>query len=68
MPGMVERGWGRIINLGSIMSVIALAERAPYSSAKAGVMGLTRVLALESAGKGRDGECYLSGTVRHRNE
>jgi NAD(P)-dependent dehydrogenase (short-subunit alcohol dehydrogenase family) len=34
------------------MSVIALAERAPYSSAKAGVMGLTRVLALECAGKG----------------
>jgi len=52
MPGMVERGWGRIINLGSIMSVIALAERAPYSAAKAGVMGLTRVLALECAGKG----------------
>jgi len=52
MPGMIERGWGRIINLGSIMSVIALAERAPYSSAKAGVMGLTRVLALECAGKG----------------
>jgi NAD(P)-dependent dehydrogenase (short-subunit alcohol dehydrogenase family) len=52
MAGMCERGWGRIINLGSIMSVIALAERAPYSAAKAGVMGLTRVLALETAGKG----------------
>jgi len=52
MTGMCQRGWGRIINLGSIMSVIALAERAPYSAAKAGVMGLTRVLALETAGKG----------------
>ncbi|HSZ56513.1 MAG TPA: SDR family NAD(P)-dependent oxidoreductase, partial [Tepidisphaeraceae bacterium] len=50
--GMCQRGWGRIINLGSIMSVVALAERSPYASAKAGVMGLTRVLALECAGKG----------------
>jgi len=52
MPGMCKRGWGRIINLGSIMSVIAMAHRAPYASAKAGVLGLTRVLALESADKG----------------
>jgi NAD(P)-dependent dehydrogenase (short-subunit alcohol dehydrogenase family) len=52
MPGMTKRGWGRIINLGSVMSVIAMADRAPYASAKAGVLGLTRVLALECAGKG----------------
>jgi len=52
LPAMCQRGWGRIINLGSIMSVIALPERAPYAAAKAGVMGLTRVLALEGAGKG----------------
>jgi NAD(P)-dependent dehydrogenase (short-subunit alcohol dehydrogenase family) len=50
--GMCQRGWGRIINLGSIMSFVALAERSPYASAKAGNMGLTRVLALEAAGKG----------------
>jgi len=52
MSGMCRRGWGRIINLGSTLSVIALAGRAPYASAKAGVLGLTRVLALECAGKG----------------
>jgi NAD(P)-dependent dehydrogenase (short-subunit alcohol dehydrogenase family) len=52
MPGMCKRGWGRIINLGSIMSVVALPGRAPYSAAKAGVLGLTRVLALECAAKG----------------
>jgi gluconate 5-dehydrogenase len=51
-PGMCERGWGRVINLGSIMSVIALPGRAPYASAKAGVLGLTRVLALEWATRG----------------
>ena len=51
-PKMVKRGWGRIINLGSILSVIALPGRAPYASAKAGVLNLSKVLALEWAGSG----------------
>ena len=51
-PQMVARGWGRVINMGSIMSVIALPGRAPYASSKAGIIGLTRVLALEWAGSG----------------
>jgi NAD(P)-dependent dehydrogenase (short-subunit alcohol dehydrogenase family) len=51
-PIMAERGWGRIINLGSILSAIGLPGRAPYASAKAGLLGLTRVLALEWAGTG----------------
>lgn len=51
-PGMVKRGWGRVINLGSIMGFVALGGRAPYASSKAGVMNLTRVLALEWAGTG----------------
>jgi NAD(P)-dependent dehydrogenase (short-subunit alcohol dehydrogenase family) len=51
-PGMLERGWGRVINMGSILSVIALPGRAPYASAKAGLLNLTRVLALEWAASG----------------
>jgi NAD(P)-dependent dehydrogenase (short-subunit alcohol dehydrogenase family) len=51
-PRMVKRGWGRVINMGSILSVIALPGRAAYASAKAGVMNLTKVLALEWAGTG----------------
>ncbi len=51
-PAMCERGWGRVINMGSIMSVVALPGRAPYAAAKAGLLNLTRVLALEWAGKG----------------
>ena len=49
---MVARGWGRVINLGSILSVIAIPGRAPYASSKAGIVGLTKVLALEWAGSG----------------
>jgi len=48
-PQMCERGWGRVINLGSIMGSVALPGRAPYCAAKAGVANLTRVLALEWA-------------------
>lgn len=51
-PGMAERGWGRILNLGSILSVIGIPGRAPYASAKAGLLNLTRVLALEWAQQG----------------
>ena len=51
-PRMVSRGWGRVINLGSVLGVIALPGRAPYASSKAGVINLTRVLALEWAGTG----------------
>ena len=51
-PKMVQRGWGRVINLGSVLGVIALPGRAPYASSKAGIINLTRVLALEWAGTG----------------
>jgi len=51
-PGMCERGWGRVINLGSILSVVGISGRVPYASSKAGVLGLTRVLALEWAKRG----------------
>ena len=51
-PEMAARGWGRVINLGSILSVIGLPGRAPYASAKAGLLNLTRVLALEWARSG----------------
>jgi NAD(P)-dependent dehydrogenase (short-subunit alcohol dehydrogenase family) len=51
-PDMCKRGWGRVVNMGSILSVIALPGRAPYASAKAGLLNLTKVLALEWAGNG----------------
>jgi NAD(P)-dependent dehydrogenase (short-subunit alcohol dehydrogenase family) len=51
-PRMCARGWGRVINLASILGVVALGGRAPYASSKAGVINLTRVLALEWAAQG----------------
>ena len=51
-PGMADRGWGRIINVASILGMVALPGRAPYASSKAGIINLTRVLALEWASRG----------------
>ena len=51
-PRMAARGWGRLVNLGSILSVIALPGRAPYAASKAAVANLTRVQALEWAAHG----------------
>lgn len=61
MPAMMDRKWGRIVMLGSIMSFIALPGRAPYATAKAGVLGLTRVLALEGAPHGVTVNCLCPG-------
>lgn len=52
VPHMRGTGYGRIINLTSIMSHVSLPERTAYSSSKAALMGLTRALALELAGEG----------------
>ena len=49
MPTMMERGWGRIININSIHGQVASAFKAAYVSAKFGIRGLTRVTALEGA-------------------
>jgi NAD(P)-dependent dehydrogenase (short-subunit alcohol dehydrogenase family) len=51
-PAMCDRRWGRVINLSSMLASIGLPGRAPYAASKAGVVGLTRVLALEWAACG----------------
>jgi NAD(P)-dependent dehydrogenase (short-subunit alcohol dehydrogenase family) len=52
LPQMQGRGYGRILNMTSIMSHVSLPERTAYSSAKAALLGFTRALALEVAGEG----------------
>jgi NAD(P)-dependent dehydrogenase (short-subunit alcohol dehydrogenase family) len=52
VPGMKGTGYGRILNMSSIMSHVSLPGRAAYSSAKAALLGLTKALALELAADG----------------
>lgn len=49
LPGMQAQGWGRIINMASVYSLIALAGRADYVTTKHAMIGLTRTVALELA-------------------
>jgi 3-hydroxybutyrate dehydrogenase len=52
LPGMLERGWGRIINVASIAGKTGAPYIAAYSASKHGVLGLTRSVAMEVAAKG----------------
>lgn len=52
LPAMQAAGWGRIINVASVHGLVASAEKAAYVAAKHGVVGLTKVTALENATTG----------------
>ncbi|HLL77035.1 MAG TPA: SDR family NAD(P)-dependent oxidoreductase [Pyrinomonadaceae bacterium] len=52
LPAMVERGWGRVVNVASIAGKTGAPYIAAYSASKHGVLGLTRSVALEVARKG----------------
>ena len=61
MPGMIERKWGRIVMLGSIMSFVAIAGRAAYASSKSALLGMMKALALEGAAHGVNVNCLCPG-------
>ena len=52
MPGMIERGWGRIINISSIAGTRGGMGQCSYAATKAGLIGLTKTAALEGARNG----------------
>ena len=52
LPAMIERGWGRIINIGSTAATTAVADHAAYCASKSGLLGLSRAVALEGAPHG----------------
>lgn len=60
---MKKRGWGRIINVSSVHGLVASVNKAPYVSAKHGLIGLTKVIALETAGTGVTANALCPGWV-----
>jgi len=52
LPGMIERKWGRIVNIGSTAASVGWKDNPAYCASKAGLLGLTRCVALEGAPHG----------------
>jgi 3-oxoacyl-[acyl-carrier protein] reductase len=63
LPGMYERGWGRIVNITSIGAQTGYPGTAAYAASKAGVIGLTRVVAAEGARQGVTCNAIAPGLV-----
>ncbi len=49
LPGMQQRGWGRLINIASVHGLVGSVNKVAYVAAKHGIVGLTKVVALENA-------------------
>lgn len=52
LPGMAERGFGRVLNIASVHGLVASVQKAPYVASKFGLVGLSKVAALEYAAAG----------------
>jgi 3-oxoacyl-[acyl-carrier protein] reductase len=63
LPGMIEKKWGRIINLTSIAAFTGAFGKSNYSAAKAGIIGFTKSLALEVASKGITVNAVAPGAI-----
>ena len=64
LPGMKKRGWGRIINIASAHGLVASPYKAAYVAAKHGVIGFTKVVALETAEQGITCNAICPGFVK----
>lgn len=64
LPFMKRNGWGRIINIASVHGLVASVNKAAYVAAKHGLVGLTKVVALETAGSSITCNAICPGWVR----
>jgi 3-hydroxybutyrate dehydrogenase len=63
LPGMKAKGWGRVINTGSMHSLVASPYKSAYTAAKHGIAGFTKTVALEVAQQGVTVNCICPGYV-----
>ena len=64
LPGMIDAGWGRIINFAGMKAMRGYDKGAPISAAKHGVWGLTKVIAREFAPNGITANVISPGQIR----
>ena len=64
LPGMYEKGWGRVINISSVHGLRASPFKSAYISAKHGLEGLSKVIALEGGPRGVTSNCISPAYVR----
>jgi 3-oxoacyl-[acyl-carrier protein] reductase len=62
-PHMKERGWGRIVNMASVAGTLGGFGQASYSTTKAGILGLTRTLAMEGGRHGITCNAIVPGVI-----
>ena len=63
LPGMYARGSGRLIHMASAHGLVASVHKGAYVAAKHGLLGLSKTIALESAGRGVTSNCICPGWV-----
>lgn len=63
IPQMIEDGGGRIVNVASIAGVLALENRVAYSASKAGIIGMTRAMAVEFGRHGINVNALVPGVI-----
>ncbi|SMX44459.1 SDR family NAD(P)-dependent oxidoreductase [Maliponia aquimaris] len=68
LPGMVDNGWGRIVNFAGMKAIRGYFEGAPISAAKHGVWGMTKALSEEFAPKGITANVISPGQIRKETE
>ncbi|MCE1177503.1 MAG: 3-hydroxybutyrate dehydrogenase [Micrococcales bacterium] len=64
LPHMYDRGWGRVVNISSVHGLRASAYKSAYVTAKHGLEGLSKTVALEGAARGVTSNCVNPGYVR----